>query len=88
MSLWLCRAGKMGEHETKFIEDNSIYCTWREINWDMTKFGDREALKEELRKKYPDLNTAAAAVALGVATGQLWTFRYIMKSGDLVVLPS
>ena len=28
MSLWLVRAGKYGEHENKFFDDNRIYLTW------------------------------------------------------------
>ena len=37
MALWLCRAGKFGEYETKFIEDEKIYCTWNDLNWDMSQ---------------------------------------------------
>jgi len=28
MALWLVRAGKYGEHEPRFFEDNRIYLTW------------------------------------------------------------
>lgn len=31
MAMWLARAGRYGENENKFLEDNRIYCTWDEL---------------------------------------------------------
>lgn len=28
MPMWLCRAGRYGEFENKFLEDGKVYCTW------------------------------------------------------------
>lgn len=84
MALWVCRAGRRGEHEIKFIEDSSIYCTWDYLDWDMSKPSDRESFKEEMRKTYPDMNNRA----LGNWYGQVWTFSRKMKIGDLVATPS
>ncbi len=28
MALWLCRTGRHGEHEAKFLDDDRIYLTW------------------------------------------------------------
>jgi len=84
MALWVCRAGKLGEYETKFIEDNSVYCTWDDLDWDMSAFSDREAFKQEVRKTYPGIGTKL----LGIWTGQLWAFSHSISTGDLVMLPS
>ncbi|MCL2616509.1 MAG: restriction endonuclease [Defluviitaleaceae bacterium] len=87
MALWLCRAGKMGEHETKFIEDSSIYCTmWGGIGmeWDMAAITDREAFKAKLREAYP----VTSSGRLGNLYGQIWAFSNTMNLGDLAVLPS
>ncbi len=37
MALWLCRAGRIGEYETKFVEDNRIYFTWDDSAWNMSE---------------------------------------------------
>ncbi|MCL1820021.1 MAG: restriction endonuclease [Oscillospiraceae bacterium] len=84
MALWVCRAGRIGEYETKFIEDNAVYCTWHELDWDMLKFDDREQFKEEVRKTYPDKSEGG----INNTTGQLWAFSHSMKTNDLIATPS
>lgn len=85
MALWLCRAGKLGEHETKFIEDNRIYCTWSAIDWDMSQFTDREKFRDKVQETY---NADEVTGKIANWTGQLWAFRKRMQKGDWVVLPS
>ena len=84
MALWLCRAGRAGQHETKFIEDSAIYCTWGGLDWDMSAHSDRDTFKEKLQATYPD----ATAKRISHSTGQLWAFTHRMKIDDLVILPS
>lgn len=84
MALWLCRAGKMGEYETKFIEDKKIYCTWGNLDWDMSAVADRDAFKEKLRETYPD----ESANTIRNWVGQLWAFSHGIKTGDWVLVPS
>ena len=84
MALWLCRAGRLGEFETKFIEDNKIYCTWDILDWDMSAYSHRDDFKQKVQATYSDVkpNTVRNWV------GQLWAFSHEMKSDDWVLLPS
>lgn len=84
MALWLCRAGKMGEYETKIIEDKKLYCTWSNLNWDMAAVTDRDAFKEKVRETYPD----ESANTIRNWAGQLWAFSHGIKAGDWVMVPS
>ena len=84
MALWLCRAGRMGEFETKFIEDNAIYCTWDNLDWDLSTITDWEAFRDKVQETYPDDSAKKASHS----AGQLSTFAHKMKQGDLVVVPS
>ena len=84
MALWLCRAGKFGQYETKFIEDNAIYCTWDGLDWDMSKIVDRALFKDEVRRTYPE----AKEGNITASTGQLWSFSRRIEVGDIIALPS
>ena len=84
MALWLCRAGQFGEYETKFIEDNSIYCTWDDLDWNLSDVADWEAFRSKIRQTYPGVSSKKASHH----AGQIWAFAHKMKPGDLVVLPS
>jgi len=84
MALWLVRAGKLGEYETKFLEENRIYLTWETLTNDLSKLHDKRSLYELLLKHYKDDKTAA----IRNWTGQIWPIAKDMKIGDWVVLPS
>ena len=84
MALWLCRAGKLGEYETKFIEDKKIYCTWSNLDWDMSQPQTRDDFKLKVIETYPN----EKANSIRNQTGQLWMFARSMKPGDWVVVPS
>ena len=32
MAIWLCRAGRYGQYEARFFEDNKIFYTFEEID--------------------------------------------------------
>jgi restriction system protein len=84
MSLWLIRAGRHGEFESKFFEESRVYVTWTDLAIDLGKNDSREGLMKELMEIYHEskLNTVRNWA------GQLWPFAHAMKTGDWVVLPS
>lgn len=84
MALWLVRAGKYGEHESKFLDDSKIYLTWDDLTAnDLTKIQDYEGVKQTLIATFPD----EPIRKLGNWSGQIWAFLLAMKVGDWVVLP-
>ena len=48
MSIWLFRAGKNGEFESKFLNDKRIYLTWDNLKVDLSKYKDRDKILEKL----------------------------------------
>lgn len=84
MALWLVRAGKYGEHEPRFFEDNRIYLTWENLtDSDMTGLLNYEGVKSLLQQQYP----GEPARRIGNWAGQIWAFVLAMKQGNLVVVP-
>lgn len=53
MSIWLFRAGKSGEYEEKFLNDNRIYLTWQNLDVDLKQYKDRTAHLQKLQEMYP-----------------------------------
>ena len=84
MALWLVRAGKNGEHENKFFEDNRIYLTWDGLSRDLSALNERKELRTLLEEIYPDDSKKRISSHLG----QIWKFSKEMDKGDWVVLPS
>jgi restriction system protein len=84
MALWLVRAGKYGEHEPRFFEDNRIYLTW----------GGLEATNLSSAATYDDIKalmqrhfSAEPIRRVGNWSGQVWAFTLAMQPGDYVVVP-
>lgn len=44
MSMWLCRAGRYGEFENKFLEDSRVYCTWDNLAESIMQFHTKQDL--------------------------------------------
>jgi restriction system protein len=84
MALWLFRAGKQGEYEKKFLEDEKVYLTWNNLKHDLSKLKDQKALYDLLLKIFPDDKPAT----IRNWTGQCWPIVGSMKKGDWVILPS
>lgn len=84
MAVWLCRAGRTGEYETRFLEDSKIYLTVQELTDSVVSIGTRAAIKDILRDASPSLTEGA----IRNFAGQVYGFAYKMRAGDLVVLPS
>ncbi len=83
MAIWLVRAGKHGEYESKFLDEDRVYVTWQGLSSDLSKLHDRSALDETLQQIYPD----AKPKTIQNWVSQIWPFRDKMAIGDLVILP-
>jgi len=84
MALWLCRAGRHGEYETKFLNEDRIYLTWDGLSNDLSQLKTRKELDGLLKIVYSDSKPRTIINWLG----QIWPFVKEMKEGDWVVLPS
>jgi len=84
MTVWLVRAGKHGEFEQKFLQENKIFVTWDHLAVDIGKMADRTELFAAMTAAYPD----AKVKAIHNNVSQVWPFAHVMEKGDLVVLPS
>ncbi len=85
MALWLVRAGKYGEHEQHFLDNNRVYLTWSGLhNTDLTKASSYEDIKAVVRDaESPD----ATPGKIANNAGQVWAFVLGMNVGDWLVLP-
>lgn len=85
MALWLVRAGRAGEHETRFFQDGRIYLTWGGglDSIDLSVARDYEQIKKIVFDTYP----SESRNRLQNHSGQIWAFVIPMVSGDLVALP-
>lgn len=83
MAIWLIRAGSHGEYEQKFIQEQRIYVTWDELNVDISKLKDREALFAEMVERYG----AKSPNRLHNWVRQVWPFAHELKKGDWIILP-
>ena len=84
MSLWLTRAGKYGEHEKKFLEENRIYLTWRGLAHDLTSLKEQKELRTLYEETYPD----ASKHKISNNVGQIWRFCKEIHPGDWIIVPS
>jgi restriction system protein len=82
MSVWLVGAGSYGERETLALEQGLSVIGWEEMP-DLTPIQSQDALADLIRETYPD----AGKGRVSNWTGQLWSFRERIQTGDLVVLP-
>ncbi|PRD69202.1 restriction endonuclease [Malikia spinosa] len=84
MALWLVRAGKYGEHEPRFFQDNRVYLTWEEFTGtDLSVAKDYEGIKSLMQQQYP----GEPARRIGNWSGQVWAFVLATQLGDWVVVP-
>ena len=83
MAVWLCRAGRLGEYEARFLEDNKIFYTFEEIDKPLTSFSTKRDLQ-----KYFLLATPCKDNAAKVFATQGFAFCNEMQPGDWVITPS
>ena len=84
MTLWLVRAGRHGEHEKKFLDENRIYLTWSDLSHDLAAVKGRSQLRVLLEQIYPD----APKGRITNNVGQIWAFSKAISVGDWIILPS
>jgi restriction system protein len=84
MALWLCRAGRHGEHEAKFLKEDRIYLTWDGLNEKLTGLADINAVYSMLGRVYPRFSHGHRVQN----SGQIWSFVRRMSRGDWVAVPS
>lgn len=84
MSVWMCRAGRYGEYESRFLEDSRIFYTFEEFVLPLSSFDSRKELQKYILSIVPGIKEKAA---INYA-GQGWTFLKNMAVGDWVVTPS
>ena len=84
MSIWLFRAGKNGEFESKFLNDKRIYLTWDNLKVDLSKYKDRDKILEKLQEIYG----GEKANTIRNWASQIYPIAHRMQKGDWVVLPS
>ena len=84
MAVWLCRAGRIGEHEARFFEDNKIYYTFEEVSLPLSSFGSLRDLQEYFLRVIPSLKRNSASNFAGQGN----TFCNKMEAGDWVITPS
>ena len=82
MTVWMVRAGKHGEFEHKFLQENRIYVTWDHLAVDIGKMTDRNQLFQAMSTTYPD----AKVKAIHNNVSQVWPFAHDMALGDLIIL--
>lgn len=89
MGVWLFRAGKLGEHEQKFLKENRIYLTWDDLIKNLKDIKTQEELYKHLIKTYglQEKDSKKNMTAVNWVS-QIWPIAHRMEIGDWVVLPS
>lgn len=82
MTMWLIRAGKIGQREKLALDSGLAIIGWEELP-DLTSCSAREALQNLLKSTYPDEKPKT----LMNWESQIWPMRDTIKAGDLIVLP-
>lgn len=60
MPMWLCRAGRYGEFENKFLEDSKVYCTWDSLSESIMQFHTKQDLQQYFVDNNPDVKVKTA----------------------------
>ncbi len=82
MTFWLIRAGKRGEFEQQFLDNNIISFGWNELP-DLSNV----KTKDELKKIYQDIYSTDVKARMANQVGQIWSFSNRIEVGDLIALP-
>lgn len=74
MPMWLCRAGRYGEFENKFLEDSKVYCTWDNLSESIMQFHTKQDLQQYFVDNNPDVKVNHKVI-----------FDYLFKSSYMPV---
>lgn len=81
---WGIHAGKTGDADTLFIEQNCVAIGWPDMG-NLSELPDkREAFKNRMTERHPAMKSGT----IRASHGQLYRFIYEMKLGDIVIYPS
>ncbi len=81
MTLWLVRAGRDGENETLFAEENRVGVGLG-VSEDIGQL-----TRDEIAVKYRERNPEDSNARVGSRVGQLWRFSQSIENGDYIVVP-
>lgn len=82
MTAWVVRGGKYGEREEEALENGMLTIGFN-VAADLTAAQTREQVQALVSQAHPD----ATPNEIGNWTGQLWSFKGRIETGDLVVMP-
>ena len=54
MAVWVVRAGRHGEYEQKFIQDQKVWVTWDGLDVDLSTLPARADLTQAMVERHPD----------------------------------
>ena len=83
MAVWVVRAGKRGEQEAEALSSGNAVIGWNELP-DLSDIKTKDHLKRLVLQCYPT-RTQNSRISI---CKQLWAFRFKIKAGDLIALPS
>ena len=79
----MVRAGSHGEYQDKFLAEKRVYVTWGNLDVNLAKLTDRDALIAALEQRDPDSKPRK----LINHASQIWPFANEMQKGDWIVIP-
>ena len=82
MTVWVVRAGKLGERETLALEDSRALIGFDEMG-DLSQVTSREMVLDLVQKSYPDFKLRTAQTHAGQISNFLWS----IKIDDIFALP-
>ena len=82
MTVWVCKGGKRGQRESRFIESNVIAIGWGDLD-DLSKIESRSDLRSLYEKNWPSASEGRQRNHVG----QIYAFLVKVQIGDLVVIP-
>ena len=82
MTIWVCKGGKRGQRESRFIENNLVAIGWGDLD-DLSKIKTRSDLRSLYENISPDASKGRAANHVG----QIYAFLTKVKMGELIIVP-
>ena len=84
ITLWGIHAGRTGDADTLFLEQNVVAIGWQQLGDPSAIPANRNAFKTAFLKAYPESKPGAVPTK----AGQIFRFIHEMKKGDLIAYPS
>jgi hypothetical protein len=81
IGFWVVQGESKGEKENDILENNLVTINWNA--GDLSRFTDKETLKNEFSRLNPDRKKHSVEVI----SSELWKFAKEIKKGDIAILP-